>query len=135
MSESLQGAMIGIGGVIFGAILAFLFQLLLDRLNSKRENRRNMYQLKIETYADAIRYIALCCTEYQQRNDLNYNQIREEQDNLYNKFHPIFSMIAPRDVIEKYNNLRNEASDGKIKHADAYQKVIDILNFNVNDEI
>ena len=51
MSETLLGALIGLGGIIVGALLAFLFQLILDNKNSKRDNRRNMYQLKIEIYA------------------------------------------------------------------------------------
>lgn len=135
MSETLLGALIGLGGIIVGALLAFLFQLILDNKNSKRNNRRNMYQLKIETYADAIRYIALCCTGYQHREYDDYKEKINQQDSLYYKFHPIFSIIAPNDVIEKYNILRNDASNGTINHTDAYKKVIEILNFNINDEI
>ena len=135
MNETLQGALIGICSIIVGAIISFLFQSILDKRNAKRENRRYMYQLKIETYADAIRYIALCCTGCQHRKDSTYQEIITQQDELYNKFHPIFSIIAPNNVVEKYNNLRNKASSGKIKHAAAYKSVIELLNFNINEEI
>lgn len=135
MSETLIGALIGIGGVIIGAVLSFVFQLIIDKNNNKKENRRTMYQLKIDTYADAIRYISLCCIEYQHKDSKDYKKLITKSDELYKKFHPILSIIATKDVIEKYNELRNKASDGIIKNDEAYKKVIEILNFNINDEI
>ena len=136
MSDTILGALIGIGGVLVGGILTFVFQFILNKINWKKENRRSTYQLKIDTYADAIRYIALCCTGFQHKKEIEYfKDIVIKQDELYNKFHPIFSIIANKDTIEKYNELRNEASDGKINHADAYKKVVQLLNFNINDEI
>jgi len=136
MSDTILGALIGIGGVLVGGILAFVLQFILDKINCKKENRRSTYQLKIDTYADAIRYIALYCTGSQDGKETErFTDIVIQQDELYNKFHPIFSIIADKDTIEKYNELRAEASSGKIKHADAYKRVVQLLNFNINDEI
>lgn len=95
-----------------------------------------MYQLKINTYADAVRYISLCCRQNDYKNNIEaYNKIVYESEELYNKFHPIFSIIAPKSVIEEYNTLRNEADSGSIKASDAYIKVTEILNFNISKDI
>ena len=130
-----MGSLIGAGGVVFGTIMSIIFQLLSERKNNQIQNRRITYQLKIDTYADAIRDIALNCTIYQHRNETDYKELSAKEDELYKKFHPIFSIIAPNDVIEEYNELRNNALDGKIKHADAYKRVVEILNFNISTEI
>ena len=135
MNETLQGALIGLIGTIVGAGISFLLQLYLDCKNNKRENRRITYQLKIETYADAIRYISLCCSIFRHEKDDNCELENDEEQKLYNKFHPVFTILAPRNVIIKYNDLRNSVLNGRIQREEAYKKVVEILDFNISNEI
>ena len=143
MNNEIISALIGVGGIIIGSILTFLIQIITNKIYSKAENRRITYQLKIDTYADAIRYINLYCkikilesdNDDKRDNVDELKKLLEKESELYNKFHPIFSIIASKDVIEKYNDLRNEIDKNNLKPEVAYQKVIDILDFNISNEI
>ena len=136
MSDSIVGAIIGVGGTIVGIIITFICQLISNKTQDKKENRRATYQLKIDTYANAIRYISLCCQQSTNKNNIEeYKKIVSVSDDLYNRFHPIFSIIAPKKVIEQFNLLRNAADNGSIKAPEAYKKVIEILDFNISNDI
>ncbi len=136
MSDSIVGAIIGVGGTIVGIIITFICQLISNKAKDKKENRRATYQLKIDTYADAIRYISLCCRQSAIKDNIEeYKKIVSMSDDLYNRFHPIFSIIAPKKVIEQFNLLRNSADNGSIKAPEAYKKVIEILDFNISNDI
>lgn len=43
MSDTILGALIGIGDVLVGGILTFVFQFILSKINWKKENRRSTY--------------------------------------------------------------------------------------------
>lgn len=135
MNDSIISALIAVGGVIVGGGVAFISQLIINKINNKRENRRITYQLKIDTYADAIRYIALCCKVHSHENASDYVAVSKSADALYDKFHPLFTIIAPEQVLIEYNSLRNDATAGRIEAKDAYLKVVSILDYNISGEI
>lgn len=142
MSDSILSAIIGGAGVIIGVFLTWLFSLISDCLNNERENKRTKLAIEIETYADAIRYIGIYSRIKQNEmvrslganNEEVLRKLQNEEVVLYNKFHPIFSLIASEDTVKKYNDLRNEIDEGKIDQAGAYEKVIQILDFNISDK-
>lgn len=135
MSDTILGAIIGVGGTVVGILISFMCQLLISKYQDRKENRRATYQLKIDTYSDAIRYISLCCRQYANKDNDSYNELVFEADRLYSKFHPVFSIIAPKTVIEQFNSLRNAADNGSIKAPEAYKRVIEILDFNISNDI
>ena len=136
MDEPVVVALIGVGGVVVGSVLSFLCQLCLNKTDRRKENRRAVYQLLVETYADAIRYIALCCrTSIENKTQVEISEASIQEDELYRKFHPLFTILVSREKIEQYNELRNDAISGRVTPADAYLKVVKILDFNICDEI
>ena len=115
MCETIVGAIIGAVGALLGVGISFLIEI----WRNKREKERVVLELKINTYADAIRYISLC------------SGIALYED-LYAHFHPVFTAIAPKEKVEAFNALRNDVSSKKISQEDAYLQVVALLDFNIN---
>ena len=136
MSAEILCAIIGVGGVIVGSILSLFFQYLLEKWKNKKELNRVTLELRIETYADALRYIGVLyrlkhIQKTGKQNDIEI-ALKNEQD-LYNKFHPILTIICDRDKLVKYNDLRNEIENSTdLSQTQAYEKAIKILDFNIN---
>lgn len=134
MCETIVGAIIGAVGALLGVGISFLIEI----WRNKKEKERVVLELKINTYADAIRYISLCSkiALYEDMPDPSSSKIarellNEERD-LYTHFHPIFTIIAPKEKVEAFNALRNDVSSKKISQEDAYLQVVALLDFNVN---
>lgn len=134
MCETIVGAIIGAVGALLGVGISFLIEI----WRNKREKERVVLELKINTYADAIRYISLCSgiALYEDMPDPSSSKIarellNEERD-LYAHFHPVFTAIAPKGKVEAFNALRNDVSSKKISQEDAYLQVVALLDFNIN---
>lgn len=136
MSAEILCAIIGVCGVIVGSILSLFFQYILEKWKNKKELNRVTLDLRIGTYADALRYIGVLyrlklAQKTNKQNDINI-ALKNEQD-LYNKFHPILTIICDKDKLVKYNDLRNEIENStELSQTQAYEKAIKILDFNIN---
>lgn len=135
MDGTVVGALIGVSGTIIGILATTICHLVVETKRNKAENKRATYILKIETYADAIRYISLCCYSAKKLSDDERMRINKLSDELYYKFHPIFTILVSEEIRNKFNELRNRANNGEIKNEDAYQEVIKLLNYNIYNEI
>lgn len=132
--EAIITASFAAGGTLLGVILTLVVQYLMEKWKMRADKEREVLTLKINTYADAIRYISICalhnhCSILDEQKKLSL-----EEDRLYNQFHPIFTIIAQKDVINKFNDLRNEIDKKKITQEVAYERVVQILDFNINSE-
>lgn len=127
-------ACLTVGGTLLGVILTLVVQYLMEKWKMRTDKEREVLTLKINTYADAIRYISICARLNYCSNLDEQKKLSREEDRLYNQFHPIFTIIAPKDVINKFNDLRNEIDKKKITQEVAYEKVVQILDFNINSE-
>lgn len=123
-----------VGGTLLGIIITLSIQYLMERWKIRKEREREILTLKINTYADAIRYISIYARLNHCSNLDERGKLLLEEERLYNQFHPIFTIIAPKDVINKFNDLRNEINKKKITQEVAYEKVVQILDFNINSE-
>ena len=108
MCETIVGAIIGAVGALLGVGISFLIEI----WRNKREKERVVLELKINTYADAIRYISLCSgiALYEDMPDPSSSKIarellNEERD-LYAHFHPVFTAIAPKEKVEAFNAFK-----------------------------
>ena len=131
MSETVQGALIGACGALFGVILSLIIQFLMERWKNKREKERVTLELKINTYADATRYISIYAKLAHCSNQGNKILMQEERE-LYNRFHPIFTIIAPKNIVEQFNELRNRIDREKLTQDVAYSEIVKLLNFNIS---
>lgn len=135
MCETIVGAVIGVAGTLLGVGISFL----IDIWRNKKEKERVTLELKINTYADAIRYISLCSriAMYESMPDQSSINIKKEllaeESTLYIRFYPVFTVIAPKEKVEAFNILRNDISSKKISQEDAYKRVVKLLDFNIND--
>ena len=135
MCETVVGAVIGVTGTLLGVGISFLIEI----WRSRKEKERVTLELKINTYADAIRYISLYAklTMYQnmhnQPSDGTVKDLLAEEGELFNRFHPIFTIIAPREKVNAFNDLRNEISSNRISQEEAYKSIVKFLDFNIND--
>ena len=59
-------------------------------------------------------------------------ELLNEERGLYAHFHPVFTVIAPKEKVEAFNALRNDVSSKKISQEDAYLQVVALLDFNIN---
>lgn len=132
MSETVQGALIGAGGALFGVILSLIIQFLMERWKNKREKERVTLELKINTYADAIRYISIYAKLAHCSNQEDRIILMQEESKLYNRFHPIFTIIAPKNIVEQFNELRNKVNREKLTQDVAYSEIVKLLNFNIS---
>ena len=127
-------ACLTVGGTFLGVVLTLVVQYLMEKWKIRKDKEREVLTLKINTYADAIRYISILA-RFNHCLDLDeQKKLLLEEDRLYNQFHPIFTIIAPKDVINKFNDLRNEIDEKKIAQEVAYERVVQILDFNINSE-
>lgn len=135
MSDVIIGAVIGVAGTIIGVLISFFLEI----WKSKKEKERVTLELKINTYAEAIRYISICSKMAIYENmpgtssDGYIKDLMLEENRLYNHFHPIFTIIAPKDKVEAFNKLRNDISSKKIPQNEAYEMVVKLLDFNINN--
>lgn len=96
-------------------------------------------ELKINTYAEAIRYISIISkiAMYESMTDTSSSDyIKElmlEEKRLYNHFHPIFTVIASKEKVDAFNILRNEISSKKIPQNKAYEMIVKLLDYNINN--
>ena len=127
-------ACLTVGGTLLGIIITLVVQYIMEKRKMCNEKEREILTLKINTYADAIRYISICARLNHCSNSDERGKLLLEEERLYNQFHPIFTIIAPKDVINKFNDLRNEIDKNKITQEVAYVKVVQILDFNINSE-
>lgn len=136
MSVEILCAIISVGGVVVGSLLSLFFQYILEKWKNKKELNKVTLELRIVTYADALRYISvLYRLKLAQKNNKQDDiklALQNEQD-LYNKFHPILTIICDKDKLVKYNDLRNEIENStELSQMQAYEKAIKILDFNIN---
>lgn len=134
MNETIVIACFTVGGTLLGVVLTLFVQYLMERWKLQKDKEREVLILKINTYADAIRYISIYTRLTHCSNKGERDRLLREEVRLYNQFHPIFTIIAPKDAIDKFNGLRNEIDKEKITQEDAYKKVVQILDFNINNE-
>ena len=135
MCETIVGAVIGVAGTLLGVGISFLIEI----WRSKKEKERVTLELKINTYADAIRDISLFAkiTMYQnihkQSSEVIVKELLVDESELFNRFHPIFTVIAPRGKVNAFNDLRNEISSNGLPQEEAYKRIVKLLDFNIND--
>ena len=127
-------ACLTVGGTFLGVVLTLVVQYLMEKWKIRKDKEREVLTLKINTYADAIRYISVCARINHCSNSDEQKNSSLAHDRLYHPLHPIFTIIAPKDVIDKFNGLRNEIDKKKITQEVAYEKVVQILDFNINNE-
>ena len=93
---------------------------------AKKANEQATLELKIQTYADAIRYISICSRIAKKESVLSRTSNEEskalsvEEANLFNHFHPVFSIIAPKEKVYAYNDLRNKVLSGQFSQEESY---------------
>lgn len=136
MSDYVIGSIIGVCGVVFGALLSFASQVAVSTINHKKEKERALMQLKIDTYADATRYISLCRLSYTyEHTDQQDEYVKTVQifDEMYKKFYPVFAIISDEKTIKNFNELRNLAMGGEITQEEAHQKVLRLLKIKTKD--
>lgn len=72
---------------------------------------------------------------YEGMPDQSSSDVKEllaEENALYNRFHSVFTVIAPKEKVKVYNILRNDISLKKISQEDANTHVVKLLDFNLN---
>lgn len=135
MSDIIIGAIIGVVGTIIGVLISTFFEI----WKNKKEKERVTLELKINTYADAIRYISIISkiALYEgmpNKESCDYlKKLMLEENKLFDNFHPIFTVIAPKEKVEAFNKLRNDISLKKIPQNEAYKMVVKLLDFNISD--
>lgn len=135
MSDIIIGAIIGVAGTIIGVLISTFLEI----WKNKKEKECVTLELKINTYADAIRYISISSkiALYENMPDKESNDYLKtlmlEENKLFDSFHPIFTVIAPKEKVEAFNKLRNDISSKKIPQSEAYEMVVKLLDFNISD--
>lgn len=135
MCGTIIGAIIGAVGALLGVGVSFLVEI----WRNKKEKERAVLELTINTYADAIRYIYLC-SRIALSEDMpgtssskTTKELLVEGCDLYTRFHPIFTIIAPKEKVDEFNVLRNDVLLKKISPEDAYTQIANLLDFNINN--
>lgn len=120
---------------IFSSAVSILLSFVIERWKSKQEKERAVLQIEINTYASAIQYIMvlsrLSRIEEIPGNEEMKDNLRKEEQTLYNSFHPLLSIIASRKKIESYNALRNQIKEEHLTPEEAYNKAIKVLDYNI----
>ncbi len=132
MNENIAVALISIGGVIVGCVLSFFSQLLINKLNNKNVLIQATVGKKIESFESAIKYVLnLCTIAICRENGQDFIDFENENDELYRRVYYTFRLFVTNEQEKKYNDLRNDANQGKIKHSEAYERACEILKFKV----
>lgn len=124
-------ACLTVGGTLLGVILTLVVQYLMEKWKMRTDKEREVLTLKINTYADAIRYISIYAKLAHCSNQGNKILMQEERE-LYNRFHPIFTIIASKNIVEQFNELRNRIDREKLTQDVAYSEIVKLLNFNIS---
>lgn len=121
-----------------GVVVAGIMNIIVSVIQNKNENIRAIIDLRVDVYADAIRYIDILAkikSLEKQDGDLDEcKRAMQEEHELLNRFYPLLSIIVNNKKIEEYNNLIKEVDTGKISRDKALFKAVKVLNFRINDK-
>ena len=103
-NSTITAAIIAVAGVIIGAILTLLAQLLLNSIENKRDKKKQLYEKQMEIYPLALEYIIFYAQlQIKIRERVNANTITnmvELEKEKFLKFYYTFSIISSAIAIE-----------------------------------
>lgn len=129
-------SLIAVGGVIVGALFAFVSQIILNSIERKRELEKITYEKQMDIYPKALQYIMLFA-EIQNRmrfrdNSEELERLKEQEKNEFNDFYYIFTLITPDSKIKRFNQLKDDIIKKGMSPETARQKLQNILTFKKN---
>ncbi len=131
---TILSAAIAVAGVIIGAVLTFCTQLILDRIQKKRELKKMIYEKQMDIYPKALQYIMLYA-KLQNRINLHDTsdevlQMMEQEKSEFENFYFIFSLITQQSKLKQFNDLRDRIQKENLTPSVAYENLQELLSFN-----
>ncbi len=130
-NSTIIAAIIAVAGVILGAILALLSQLLLNSIENKRAKKKQIYEKQMEIYPIVLEYITFYAQIQQKiKNKENANTINsmlKEADAKYTKFFYIFSLISSSDTVKGFENLKKQIDSQNLSPDKAFEELMSLL--------
>lgn len=131
---TILSAAIAVAGVIIGVVLTFCTQLILDRIQKKRELKKMIYEKQMDIYPKALQYIMLYA-KLQNRINLHDTsdevlQMMEQEKSEFENFYFIFSLITQQSKLKQFNDLRDRIQKENLTPSVAYENLQELLSFN-----
>lgn len=130
-NSTIIAAIIAVAGVILGAILALLSQLLLNSIENKRAKKKQIYEKQMEIYPIVLEYITFYAQIQQKiKNKENANTINsmlKEAEAKYTKFFYIFSLISSSDTVKGFEDLKKKIDSHNLSPDKAFEELISLL--------
>lgn len=126
-------SLIAVGGVVIGALFAFVSQIILNGIEQKRELKRMTYEKQMDIYPKALQYVMLF-SEIQNRirardRSDELKRLKEQENNEFNNFYYIFLLITPDSKIKLFDQLIDDITKKEMSPETARKKLQKILTF------
>lgn len=136
--NALSDGIFTLSGVIIGAIFTFLTQMFINYFTSKNDRNKQLREQKLEIYPKALKYIVAYEQIDKTINDTNaeakYRMEKMcEEATLHDDFFFKFEAVAPKEVVDKFIELRNDIHHNKISSEDAHKILQQVLRNDLND--
>lgn len=127
MATEILCALIGIFGVVIGAVISFCLQLLLTKKQYKQQIKFEHFKLKQELFPKIIKYISILAKLENTTNFEEKRKILNIENKEYNDFYFSLSLIATEDLLQQFNELRNKIQNEKLSQSQAVQEITRLL--------
>lgn len=136
--NALSDGIFTISGVIIGAIFTFITQMIVSHFSSKNEHKKQIREQKMKIYPKALKYIVSYERIIKVINDNTAERTYKleksnEEATLYDDFFFEFEAIAPREIVNKFNELRDGICEGNITSQDAHKVLQQVFHSDLND--
>lgn len=127
LDSTIIAAVIAVAGIVIGAILTLLAQLLLNGIENKRNTKKQIFEKQMEIYPLALEYIYFYAQL--QEKIKNKDSVRsitamtELEKEKYIQFYYTFSIISSTKTVDRFNKLRNQIKTDQISPEEAYEKL------------